>query len=59
MSASGIGEDLCTCGHVASAHLDGDGECGACKAERRIAFAIVVRCHRFNWAARWETSKPA
>ncbi len=59
MPESGISEDICRCGHVASAHEAGEGRCRLCQADRRAAWSVMVRCHRFDWAARWETERTA
>lgn len=54
-----ITEDFCRCGHVASQHAEGDGECRACKADRRTAWSVLARCHRFAWAETWELAPGA
>ncbi len=59
MSESGISEDFCRCGHVASAHENGDSECITCKTDGRSVWAMVTRCYRFSWAETWQTSRSA
>ena len=54
MNPSGITEDYCRCGHVASQHLDGEGECAACRARITSAWAALGRCRRFQWNETWE-----
>jgi hypothetical protein len=58
ISESGLSEDFCKCGHVASRHRNGDGECVTCRTDGRLDWALMARCHRFNWAETWQAAEP-
>lgn len=56
---SRLSEDFCRCGHVASAHADGEGPCGTCRRDRRTGWAVQTRCQRFAWNGTWEQTSGA